>query len=74
LCSQIELDFEVQRAAKEKPIESAYGGATLLPASETTRKEPEYEPSEKQRDDLNVDAVFAKLKGIGGGKKHDDED
>ena len=27
-----------------------------------------------QRDDLNVDAVFAKLKGIGGGKKHDDED
>jgi hypothetical protein len=75
LCSQIELDFEVQRAAKEKPIDTAYGGATLLPASETTaRKEPEFEPSEKQRDDLNVDAVFAKLKGIGGGKKQDDEE
>ena len=74
LCSQIELDFEVQRAAKEKPIDTAYGGATLLPASETTaRKEPEFEPSEKQRDDLNVDAVFAKLKGIGG-KKQDDEE
>jgi hypothetical protein len=72
LCSQIELDFEVQRAAKEKPAEAAYGGATLLPASETTRKEPEYEPTEKQRDDLNVDAVFAKLKTIGG-KKADDE-
>jgi uncharacterized protein len=72
LCSQIELDFEVQRAAKEKPIDTAYGGATLLPASETTRKEPEYEPSEKQRDDLNVDAVFAKLKTIGG-KKAEDE-
>ena len=43
LCSQIELDFEVQRAAKEKPVDSAYGGATLLPASETTRKEPEFE-------------------------------
>ena len=40
LCSQIELDFEVQRAAKEKPTDQAYGGATLLPASETTRKEP----------------------------------
>jgi len=52
----------VQRAAKEKPAETAYGGATLLPASETTRKEPEYEPTEKQQDDLNVDAVFAKLK------------
>src|SRR5437016_6090321 len=72
LCSQIELDFEVQRAAKEKPTETAYGGATLLPASETTRKEPEYEPSEKQREDLNVDAVFAKLKTIGG-KKPDQE-
>ena len=35
LCSQIELDFEVQRAAKEKPTDQAYGGATLLPASET---------------------------------------
>ena len=72
LCSQIELDFEVQRAAKEKPVPAAYGGATLLPASETTRKEPEFEPTEKQRDDLNVDAVFAKLKTIGG-KKQDEE-
>ena len=36
------------------------------------RKEPEFEPTEKQRDDLNVDAVFAKLKTIGG-KKPEDE-
>jgi hypothetical protein len=50
----------------------AYGGATLLPASETTRKEAEFEPSDRQRDDLDVDAVFAKLKTIGG-KKQDDE-
>ena len=74
LCSQIELDFEVQRAAKEKPVPAAYGGATLLPASETTKKEPEFEPSEKQQDDLNVDAVFAKLKTIGGKKQDDDEE
>ena len=74
LCSQIELDFEVQRAAKEKPAETAYGGATLLPASETTRKEPELEPaSGRSSDDLNVDAVFAKLKTIGGKKAEDDE-
>ena len=74
LCSQIELDFEVQRAAKEKTVPAAYGGATLLPASETTKKEPEFEPTEKERDDLNVDAVFAKLKQIGGsGSKSDDE-
>jgi hypothetical protein len=43
LCSQIELDFEVQRAAKEKPVPAAYGGATLLPASETTRKDEDGE-------------------------------
>ena len=72
LCSQIELDFEVQRAAKEKPVPANYGGATLLPASETTKKEPEFEPTEKQREDLNVDAVFAKLKTIGG-KKAEEE-
>ena len=68
LCSQIDLDLEVKRAAKEKPTDIGHGGPTLLPASETTRKEPEYEPTEKQRDDLNVDAVFAKLKTIGGKK------
>jgi hypothetical protein len=72
LCSQIELDFEVQRAAKEKPVPANYGGATLLPASETTRKEEAVEHTEKSSDDLNVDAVFAKLKTIGG-KKAEEE-
>ena len=36
LCSQIDLDLEVQRAAKEKPVDPAAEGPTLLPASETT--------------------------------------
>lgn len=72
LCSQIELDFEVARAAKEKPIDAAYGGATLLPASETTKKD-EFEPAEKSSDDLNVDAVFAKLKTLGGKKPEEEE-
>jgi hypothetical protein len=66
LCSQIDLDFEVQRAAKERPPEVEHGGATLLPASETTaRREAEAEP-EKASDDLSVESVFAKLKQIGG--------
>ncbi len=78
LCSQIDLDFEVQRAAKEKPAPTSYGGATLLPASETTaRKEAEEEEAAEQREggDLNVDAVFAKLKKIGGkaNEQPDDE-
>ncbi len=73
LCSQLELDFEVQRAAKEKPSAQQYGGATLLPASETTRRDAEQQPqpTEKQREDMDVDAVFAKLKTIGG--KRDEE-
>jgi uncharacterized protein len=72
LCSQIDLDFEVQRAAKEKPVVEQYGGATLLPASETTRKEAEDEEAAKTDDDFDDAAVFAKLKTIGG-KKPDEE-
>jgi hypothetical protein len=70
LCSQIDLDLEVHRAAKEKPIDATAQGATLLPASETTvrQREPE-EPAEeeKKKPADEVAAVFAKLKQIGGG-------
>ena len=70
LCSQIDLDLEVQKAAKEKPVPVEAQGATLLPASVTTapKDEPEPEPSpgKKPGDDLNVEAVFAKLKQLGG--------
>jgi len=66
LCSQIDLDLEVHRASKDKPAAVEAPGATLLPAAETTvQREPE--PAEKKpADELNVDAVFAKLKQIGG--------
>ena len=67
LCSQIDLDLEVHRAAKEKPVDVEAQGATLLPASETTIRPREPEPEEKKpSEELNVDAVFAKLKQIGG--------
>jgi hypothetical protein len=67
LCSQIDLDHEVQRAAKEKPA-PAQEHATLLPASETTiQKQPEPEP-EAQREPpknapIDIESVFAKLGG-----------
>src|SRR5215472_14012974 len=66
LCSQIDLDLEVHRAAKEKPAEPDQG-ATLLPAEITTiRPAAEPEPAKKPSEELNVEAVFAKLKQIGG--------
>jgi hypothetical protein len=77
LCSQIDLDFEVSRANKEKPLPIA-SGATLLPASETTaRKEAEVaaaaEEKEKSGGDLDVSAVLAKLKQIGGKGEQEEE-
>ena len=72
LCSQIDLDLEVHRAAKEKPVDIEAQGATLLPASETTIRPREPEPAEdtsRARERAgDVDAVFAKLKRIGGTK------
>jgi hypothetical protein len=74
LCSQIDLDLEVHRASKDKPAEAdVHQGATLLPAAETTaRKEAEAEAAKPE--ELSVDAVFAKLKKIGGGKPEEDND
>ena len=75
LCSQIDLDLEVQRAAKEKPIEAEDHGPTLLPAAATTEPEPEPEPEPKKKEELDVEAVFAKLKQLGGkGDKREDSD
>ena len=77
LCSQIDLDFEVQRASKEKPA-PADSGVTLLPASVTTAPpepaEPESPAAVKAKDELDTAAVFAKLKQLGGGKKSDEDD
>ena len=77
LCSQTDLDFEVNRANKEKPA-PVDAGATLLPAAETTaRKEAEVaaaaaEAQQRPGGDLDVSAVFAKLKQLGGKAEKDD--
>ena len=51
LCSQIDLDLEVQHAAKEKPVPAEAQGATLLPASVTTapKEEPEPDPAPRAK-------------------------
>jgi len=77
LTTQTELDMEVNRANKERP-QAAAAGATLLSAAETTaRKEAEAaaaktETEAKSGRDIDVSAVFAKLKQLGGDKKDEE--
>ena len=74
LCSQIDLDFEVARAAKEKPVVRDDAGQTLLPAEVTTAKEEVGVPfsgltaPKEVEEKIDVDSVFAKLKSL----KNDD--
>ena len=66
LCSQMDLDFEVARAAKERP-QPVETGATLLPASVTTAPEPFETRSAaavKKDEDAEVAAALAKLKEL----------
>ncbi len=79
LCSQIDLDFEVQRAAKDRPqVEPHEQGGTLIPAEITTAPEPERDepfadmsrPKPKEEESIDVNSVFAKLKQL----KRSDED
>ena len=75
LCSQLDLDMEVMKAAKEKPPMLQDTGATLLPAAVTTAPEPEpAEEPKREGDELNVEAVLANLRRIGGKAEGESED
>ena len=75
LCSQIDLDFEVQRAAKDRPaVLPTDGGAKLLPTEISTAPVAAEREEEREEEDLNADAVFAKLKGMSRIDEDDDED
>ena len=75
LCSQIDLDFEVEKAAKSLPQQDLppTEGATLLPASETIApRDFEVPARDAEREaEREADAVFAKLKSMKG--RDDDE-
>jgi hypothetical protein len=81
LCSQIDLDFEVERAAKNAPPTAAVEpqGATLLPAAQTTTAAAlaaaAIRPAANaERDaDREADAVFAKLKSMRGPDEKKDD-
>ena len=62
LCSQIDLDIEVQRASAGRPA-PAPTGETLLPASMTERLTPALAKKDEEKE-LDADAVFAKLTAL----------
>ena len=77
LCSQMDLDFEVNRAAKDRPV-AADTGPTLVPAEITTAyaDHADHAPAteaevfgsssrarhEEDEEDIDVASVFSKLK------------
>jgi uncharacterized protein len=58
LCSQIDLDFEVNRASKDRPAPIEDKGPTLLKAEDTTGAKAD------KNGELDLNAVFAKLKEL----------
>jgi len=77
LCSQIDLDFEVARAAKERPAQVIDHGPMLAPPEETVQ--PFYEPAATEEDvfgkrtvptpvaeedHFDADRVFGRLKDL----------
>jgi hypothetical protein len=76
LCSQIDLDFEVSRAARGRAApEPAETGGSLLPASQTQGLVEAASVSEtrKDEDEIDADAVFAKLKSLKSAEPADEE-
>ena len=73
LCSQIDLDLEVNRASKGRE-QAPPTGDTLLPAALTERLQPE-QPAQKSEDaELDADAVFAKLSALKGTQTEEEDE
>jgi len=78
LCTQLELDLEVGKAAKSAPKVAEDDGVRLLSAEETTAAAPSGEPGlptlpdlglpasepDDKEDEIDADSVFAKLKSL----------
>ncbi len=72
LCSQIDLDLEVQRASRGQPA-AAPAGDTLLPASFTESLDVSSRDRDSE-DELDADAVFAKLSSLKSTQPQDEDE
>ena len=70
-CSQIDLDLEVEKASRGRPLPSAED-LTLVPARETENLGFSYDQEEEK--EIDADAVFAKLKSLKSTHTEEDED
>lgn len=77
LCSQLDLDLEVQRASKGLPQrdENDPGASVLISVDETTAEEAlhDYAREDDKSDELDADKIFAKLKSMNAPKEEDEE-
>lgn len=73
LCSQIDLDIEVQRASRGREA-PAPTGDTLLPAALTERLTPQQAAPKDEDKELDANAVFAKLTALRSKTPDEDED
>ncbi|MBB5702925.1 hypothetical protein FHS76_002816 [Ochrobactrum daejeonense] len=71
LCSQIDLDIEVERASRNRPA-TPESDSTLLPASATENFD--YRDEQPAEEELDADKVFAKLSSLKGPSTDDEED
>ena len=76
LCTQIDLDLEVERASKGRPVAPAEDtGDTLVPASQTQGLSRALHDLDKgEEKEIDADAVFAKLKSLKRTDEADDEE
>jgi len=73
LCSQIDLDLEVERASKGRPLPTAAELGATLESAQETEKLP-YSTDREDEKEIDADAVFAKLKSLKSSTPDDDED
>lgn len=74
LCSQIDLDLEVEKASKGRPLPTAAElGATLQSATETEHRSFSYRQDDEEKE-IDANAVFAKLKSLKSDRNDDEDD
>lgn len=71
LCSQIDLDIEVEKAAKNRPQPEAHD-ATLLSARATENLPAQDDETPADEDVLDESKIFARLSSLGGDEKKQD--